>query len=129
MPFTLALPFANLFWTGVLAVIVGFVISSAMPAIIVHAQELMPHRFGMISGLFFGLSFGAGGIGAALLGIVADYRGIEFVYNICALLPAIGLLAFFLPKRKKLWHKNQKPCRGRSIGYRPAVTFPGVGTY
>lgn len=102
LPFTLMLPFANLFWTAALSVIIGFVISSAMPAIIVYAQELMPHRFGMISGLFFGFSFGAGGIGAALLGIVADHRGIDFVYNVCAVLPAIGLLAFFLPKMPRL---------------------------
>ncbi len=102
LPFTLMLPFANLFWTAVLSMIIGFVISSAMPAIIVYAQELMPHRFGMISGLFFGFSFGAGGIGAALLGIVADHRGIDFVYNVCAFLPAIGLLAVFLPKMPKL---------------------------
>lgn len=102
LPFTLLLPYANLFWTGVLSVAIGFIISSAMPAIIVYAQELMPHRFGMISGLFFGFSFGAGGIGAALLGIVADHRGIEFVYMICAFLPAIGLLAVFLPKMPKL---------------------------
>ncbi|HWW48928.1 MAG TPA: MFS transporter [Xanthobacteraceae bacterium] len=102
LPFTLLLPYASLFWTGVLSVAIGFIISSAMPAIIVYAQELMPHRFGMISGLFFGFSFGAGGIGAALLGIVADHRGIEFVYMICAFLPAIGLLAVFLPKMPKL---------------------------
>ncbi len=102
LPFTLMLPFASLFWTAVLSIVIGFVISSAMPAIIVYAQELMPHRFGMISGLFFGFSFGAGGIGAALLGIVADHRGIDFVYSVCAFLPAIGLLAVFLPKMPKL---------------------------
>jgi FSR family fosmidomycin resistance protein-like MFS transporter len=102
LPFTLMLPFASLFWTAVLSMVIGFVISSAMPAIIVYAQELMPHRFGMISGLFFGFSFGAGGIGAALLGIVADHSGIDFVYSICSVLPAIGLLAFFLPKMPRL---------------------------
>lgn len=100
LPFTLALPFANLFWTVTLSFVIGFVISSAMPAIIVYAQEMMPHRFGMVSGLFFGFAFGAGGVGAALLGIVADHRGIDFVYNVCAVLPAIGLLAFFLPKMR-----------------------------
>jgi FSR family fosmidomycin resistance protein-like MFS transporter len=102
LPFTLMLPFASLFWTAILSIVIGFIISSAMPAIIVYAQELMPHRFGMISGLFFGFSFGAGGIGAALLGIVADHRGIDFVYGVCAFLPAIGLLAFFLPKMPRL---------------------------
>ena len=81
-----------------LSVVIGFIISSAMPAIIVYAQELMPHRFGMISGLFFGLAFGIGGIGAAVLGHVADRTGIDFVYQICAFLPAIGLLAIFLPQ-------------------------------
>ncbi len=78
--------------------------SSAVPAVIVYAQELMPHRLGMISGLFYGMTFGFGGIGAAVLGEVADLKGIDFVYQICAFLPAIGLLAVFLPqvKRNKL---------------------------
>jgi FSR family fosmidomycin resistance protein-like MFS transporter len=104
LPFTLLLPFASLFWTAVLSIVIGFVISSAMPAILVYAQELMPHRFGMISGLFFGFAFGAGGIGAALLGEVADRMGISFVYQVCAFLPAIGLLAVFLPKMPKHAH-------------------------
>jgi FSR family fosmidomycin resistance protein-like MFS transporter len=104
LPFTLLLPFANLFWTAMLSIVIGFVISSAMPAIIVFAQELMPHRFGMISGMFFGFAFGAGGLGAALLGEVADAKGIEFVYQACAFLPAIGLLAMFLPKMPKIRH-------------------------
>jgi FSR family fosmidomycin resistance protein-like MFS transporter len=104
LPFTLLLPFANLFWTAMLSIVIGFVISSAMPAIIVFAQELMPHRFGMISGMFFGFAFGAGGLGAALLGEVADAKGIEFVYQACAFLPAIGLLAMFLPKMPKIPH-------------------------
>lgn len=98
LPFTLALPYADLMWTAILSVVIGFVISSAMPAIVVYAQELIPHRFGMISGLFFGFAFGAGGIGAALLGEVADRMGIAFVYQVCAFLPAIGLLAVLLPK-------------------------------
>ena len=81
-----------------------FIISSATPAIIVYAQELMPHRLGMISGLFYGMAFGFGGIGAAVLGQVADWKDINFVYQVCAFLPAIGLLAIFLPqmKRRKL---------------------------
>ncbi len=98
LPFTLILPHVNLEWTVVLSFVIGFILASAMPAIIVYAQELMPHRFGMISGLFFGFAFGAGGLGAAVLGIVADAKGIDFVYAVCAYLPAIGLLAMFLPK-------------------------------
>lgn len=102
LPFTLLLPYVNLEWTVILSVVIGLIISSAMPAIIVYAQELVPHRFGMISGLFFGFAFGAGGIGAAMLGVVADAKGIDFVYTVCAFLPAIGLLAMFLPKMPKL---------------------------
>lgn len=104
LPFTLALPYVGLFSSAVLSILIGFIISSATPAIIVYAQELMPHRLGMISGLFYGMAFGFGGIGAAVLGEVADWKGITFVYQICAFLPAIGLLAIFLPhiKRHKL---------------------------
>jgi FSR family fosmidomycin resistance protein-like MFS transporter len=98
LPFTLALPYAGLFASAVLTVFIGFIISSATSSIIVFAQELMPHRFGMISGVFFGFAFGIGGLGAAVLGRVADHTGIAFVYQVCALLPAIGLLAVFLPK-------------------------------
>jgi FSR family fosmidomycin resistance protein-like MFS transporter len=98
LPFTLLLPYSGLGLTVVLTIVIGLVISSAMPAILVFAQELMPHRFGMISGLFFGFAFGAGGLGAAMLGELADAKGIEFVYHVCAFLPAIGLLAVFLPK-------------------------------
>jgi FSR family fosmidomycin resistance protein-like MFS transporter len=104
LPFTLLLPFANLPGTVALTVVIGLIISSAMPAIIVFAQELMPHRLGMISGMFFGFAFGAAGIGAAVLGEVADAKGIEFVYQVCAFLPAIGLLAMFLPKMPKIPH-------------------------
>jgi len=98
LPFTLALPYAGLYTSAVLTVFIGFIISSATSSIIVFAQELMPHRFGMISGVFFGFAFGIGGLGAAVLGKVADHTGIAFVYQVCALLPAIGLLAVFLPK-------------------------------
>jgi FSR family fosmidomycin resistance protein-like MFS transporter len=98
LPLTLLLPHANLFWTGVLSVIVGLVLASAFPAILVYAQELVPGRVGMISGLFFGFAFGMGGIGAAILGRIADATSILFVYKICAYLPALGLLAGFLPK-------------------------------
>ena len=104
LPFTLLMPFANLPGTVALTVVIGLIISSAMPAILVFAQELMPHRLGMISGLFFGFAFGAAGLGAALLGEVADAKGIEFVYQACAFLPAIGLLAMFLPKMPKIPH-------------------------
>jgi len=100
LPFTLILPYANLFWTGVLTVIIGLVLASAFSAILVYAQELLPGRVGMVSGLFFGLAFGMGGVGAALLGQLADARGIEFVYKVCAFLPAIGLLTAFLPSLK-----------------------------
>jgi FSR family fosmidomycin resistance protein-like MFS transporter len=97
LPFTLALPFANLFWTSVLTVIIGLVLASAFSAILVYAQELVPGRVGAISGLFFGLAFGVAGIGAALLGRLADATSITFVYRLCAFLPAIGLLTAFLP--------------------------------
>ena len=97
LPFTLALPWANLFWTAVLSVIIGLVLSSAFSAILVYAQDLMPSRIGMVSGLFFGLAFGMGGIGAALLGQLADRTSIGFVYQMCAFLPAIGLITAFLP--------------------------------
>lgn len=97
LPFTLILPYASLFWTGPLTMIIGLILASAFPAIVVFAQELVPGRIGMISGLFFGFSFGIGGLGAAVLGAVADRAGIELVYAVCAFLPAIGLLAIFLP--------------------------------
>ena len=100
LPFTLMLPYANLFWTGILTVCIGLVLASAFPAIVVYAQELLPGRVGTIAGLFFGLSFGLGGIGAAVLGWVADATSITFVYKICAFLPAIGLLAGLLPHFK-----------------------------
>ncbi|YCI01519.1 MFS transporter [Ensifer sp. D2-11] len=98
VPFTLLLPYANLFWTGVLSVIIGLIFSSAFSAIVVFAQELVPGRVGLIAGVFFGFAFGAGGMGAAVLGIFADREGIEFVYKICSYLPLLGLLTVFLPK-------------------------------
>lgn len=98
LPFTLALPHAGLAASAVLTVFIGLIISSATSSIIVFAQELMPHRFGMISGVFFGVAFGIGGLGAAVLGKLADHTSIGFVYHLCAFLPAIGLLAVFLPK-------------------------------
>lgn len=100
-PFTLMLPHANLFWTGVLTVIIGLILASAFSAILVFAQELMPGKIGTVSGLFFGFAFGMGGIGAALLGKLADMTDIFYVYQVCAFLPLIGLLAAFLPKLEK----------------------------
>jgi FSR family fosmidomycin resistance protein-like MFS transporter len=102
LPFTLALPHAGLYASAVLTICIGLIISSATSSIIVFAQELMPHRFGMISGVFFGVAFGIGGLGAAVLGRVADHMGIAFVYQLCAFLPAIGLLAVFLPKMPRV---------------------------
>jgi MFS transporter, FSR family, fosmidomycin resistance protein len=101
LPFTLMLPYANLFWTGILSVIIGLVLASAFSAILVYAQELLPGRVGLVSGIFFGLAFGMGGIGAAVLGHIADLTSIVFVYRICAWLPAIGLLTGLLPKLNK----------------------------
>jgi MFS transporter, FSR family, fosmidomycin resistance protein len=97
LPFTLLLPHANLFWTGLLTVPIGLILASAFPAIVVYAQDLLPGRTGTVAGLFFGLAFGMGSIGAAVLGKLADHVGVETVYVICAFLPLIGLLAGFLP--------------------------------
>jgi MFS transporter, FSR family, fosmidomycin resistance protein len=101
LPFTLALPYVGLGMSAVLTVFIGLIISSTTSSIIVFAQELVPHRFGMISGVFFGVAFGIGGLGAAVLGKLADHTSIAFVYQICSFLPAIGLLAVFLPKMRQ----------------------------
>jgi FSR family fosmidomycin resistance protein-like MFS transporter len=106
LPFTLLLPHANLFWTTILTAIIGVVMASAFPTIVVYAQELIPGKIGMISGLFFGLAFGLGGVGAAVLGWLADRTSISFVYDVCAYLPAIGLLTAFLPN---LHEKRTQP--------------------
>ncbi|KHK61343.1 MFS transporter [Pseudomonas frederiksbergensis] len=100
-PFTLILPHVDLLWTSILSVVIGFILASAFSAIVVYAQELVPGNVGMIAGVFFGLMFGFGGIGAALLGHLADVRGIEYVYWLCSFLPLLGVLAIFLPKTKK----------------------------
>jgi len=97
LPFTLVLPYVNLFWTSLLSVVIGLILASAFSAILVYAQDLLPGRIGAVSGLFFGFAFGLGGIGAALLGKLADYTSLTFVYHLCAFLPAIGILAVFLP--------------------------------
>jgi FSR family fosmidomycin resistance protein-like MFS transporter len=103
-PFTLLLPHANLMWTGALTVIIGLILSSAFSAILVYAQELIPGRVGMVSGLFFGLAFGMGGIGAAVLGGLADTHGIEYVYQLCAYLPLMGLITVLLPNIEQQTH-------------------------
>ncbi|HEN3643614.1 TPA: MFS transporter [Yersinia enterocolitica] len=96
-PFTLILPYVSLYWTGVLTVIIGLILASAFSAILVYAQELIPGKVGMVSGLFFGFAFGMGGLGAAVLGYVADLTSIELVYQICAFLPLLGIITIFLP--------------------------------
>src|SRR6267154_2319192 len=101
LPFTLALPYASLLWTTILSVVIGLILASAFSAILVYAQELVPGRVGMVSGLFFGFAFGMGGIGAALLGQLADHTDINFVYQVCSYLPQIGLLTGFLPNLDK----------------------------
>ena len=107
-PFTLLLPHVNLFWTTILSVFIGFILSSAFSAILVYAQELIPGKIGMVSGLFFGFAFGMGGIGSAVLGILADYTSIFYVYKVCAFLPLIGLITGFLPNigGKKIFQKK-----------------------
>ncbi len=112
LPFTLMLPYANLFWTGALSIFIGMILASAFSAIVVYAQELMPGRVGMVSGMFYGFSFGMGGIGAALIGLLADHKGIEFTYSVCSFLPAIGLLTALLPNIEK---------HGKTIAVSPPV--------
>lgn len=100
LPFTLMLPYADLFWTKVLTVLIGLILASAFSAIVVFAQELVPGRVGLIAGIFFGFAFGIGGIAAAVLGVIADSRGIEYVFKLCSFLPMLGLLTIFLPNMK-----------------------------
>ena len=108
LPFTLLLPYANLFWTPVLTVIIGLVLASAFSAVLVYAQDLIPGSIGMVSGIFFGFAFGMGGIGAAVLGEIADLTNIDFVYKVCSFLPVIGLLTAFLPNLRKA-HRELQP--------------------
>ena len=105
VPFTLLLPYANLTMTGILIVIIGLIMSSAFPAILVYAQELLPKKIGMISGLFYGFAFGMGGLGSAVLGWWADHTSVAFIYNVCAYLPLIGIIAYFLPNMKHVGSK------------------------
>ena len=111
LPFTLLLPYVNLFWTGALTVIIGLILASAFSAIVVYAQDLVPGKVGAISGLFFGLAFGMAGIGAAILGELADSKGIEFVYRVCSFLPVIGLLTAFLPNPLPYGRGSEPPLR------------------
>lgn len=108
LPFTLILPYANLEWTVILTILIGLILSSAFSNIVVFAQELVPGRVGMIAGIFFGFAFGMGGIAAAILGVVADAKGIDFVYQICSYLPLLGLLTIFLPNMKEAKGKAAK---------------------
>ena len=110
LTFTLALPHVSLFWAGALSMLIGMILASAFPAIVVYGQELLPSRVGMVAGLFFGLAFGLGGVGAALLGQLADATSIRFVFIVCSTLPLIGLLAAFLPDlRPRDTHKVVSP--------------------
>ncbi len=109
LPFTLALPYVNLFMTDVLVVIIGLLMASAFPAILVYAQELVPGRVGTIAGIFFGFAFGLGGLGAAVMGRVADATSIDYVYQICSFLPLLGLLIVFLPDVAEARHGAPKP--------------------
>lgn len=105
-PFTLLLPHVDLAWTVGLSMVIGLILSSAFPAIIVYAQDMLPHRIGMVSGMFYGFSFGLGGLGAALLGVLADHFGIVFVYQVCAFLPLLGLVAVLLPDVRPPGHAS-----------------------
>jgi FSR family fosmidomycin resistance protein-like MFS transporter len=107
-PFTLLLPYANLFWTGALTIVIGLILASAFSAILVYAEELVPGKVGLISGLFFGFAFGMGGLGSAALGRLADQTSINFVFLVCSFLPLIGLLTAFLPD---LARKSREPER------------------
>ena len=105
-PFTLALPYVDMHLTGVLIVLIGLIISSAFPAILVYAQELLPKKLGMVSGLFYGFAFGMGGLGSAILGWWADATSIEYIYHVCSYLPLIGIIGYFLPNMKKINYKK-----------------------
>ncbi|GAA0875276.1 MFS transporter [Wandonia haliotis] len=106
-PFTLLLPYANLEWTAILVVIIGLIISSAFPAILVYAQELLPKKIGMVSGLFYGFAFGMGGLGSAVLGWLADSTSVTYIYHICSYLPLIGSIAYFLPDMHKVSFRKE----------------------
>ena len=126
LPFTLLLPYANLFWTSILSVMIGLILASAFSAILVYAQDLLPGKVGMISGLFFGFAFGMGGVGAALLGKLADLTDINFVYHVCSFLPLIGLLTGFLPNlEESRLHRPKDSSRTQTSSLDPGI--PGDG--
>jgi len=100
-PFTLLFPYANLFWSCVLSIIIGFLLSSAFPAILVYAQDLMPTNVGMVSGLFYGFAFGIGGLGSVLLGKLADLTSIQYIFYLCSFFPLVGIIAAWLPNISK----------------------------
>jgi FSR family fosmidomycin resistance protein-like MFS transporter len=129
LPFTLMLPYANLFWTGVLTVIIGIILASAFSAILVYAQELLPGNIGMVSGLFFGFAFGIGGVGAAALGQLADHTSVDFVYRLCSFMPAIGILTMFLPNldTRRSHASEAQPGRGSHAGHGGSVDRGGRG--
>jgi len=129
LPFTLILPYANLVWTGVLTVIIGIILASAFSAILVYAQELLPGNVGMVSGLFFGFAFGIGGVGAAVLGQLADHTSVDFVYRLCSFMPAIGILTAFLPnlETRRSHAGEAKPGRGGDAGHGGGVDRGGRG--
>ncbi|MVZ62682.1 MFS transporter [Sphingobacterium humi] len=104
-PFTMLLPYANEFWTGILVSVIGLIMASAFPSILVYAQELLPKKIGMVSGLFYGFAFGMGGLGAAILGWFADQTSLEVIYLVCSYLPLLGVVAYFLPDMKKIGYK------------------------
>ena len=107
-PFSLLMPHAGLVWTIILSFCVGLMLSSAFPAILLYAQELLPNKLGLISGLFFGFAFGVAGIASAVLGNMADKFGIDAVYNVCAFMPLLGLVTWFLPDLKKVRSEKQE---------------------
>lgn len=124
LPFTLILPYADLFWTGILTVVIGLILASASSAIIVYALELVPGKVGTVAGLFFGLSFGMAGIGAVALGRLADATSIDFVYQVCALLPLLGLLTVFLPDLGRELRTRRASSVTRSTATRGAAANP-----
>ena len=125
-PFALLLPHADLFWTTALTIVIGLVLSSAFSAILVYAQELMPGKVGMVSGLFFGFAFGMGGLGAAVLGVLADHTSIEFVYRAIAYLPLLGVVAAFCRRAPGEPEPVEKPDAGR-VHTAQTVTFKSPG--
>ena len=108
LPFTLALPYLDLFWTAVMSIMVGLILSSAFSAMVVYAQELVPGKVGMIAGFIFGFAFGIGALGAAVMGALADWIGIIAVFQICAFLPALGILTIFLPRTAELYPEGKR---------------------